>query len=328
MLTASVLTLPIPKSTRRGAAFPVALLIGIGGLLIPAPDAIRLPPGQKLIHDEETAYHRIFVIDDSRDNSRELRFDQQIESGISLAEPYPTTQKFTKYFQLAFLLRPKMDRVLFIGAGGGIGPRAFAAHDPRLKIEVVDIDERVLALARDYFFLQESENLRLIAQDGRMYLRKSNHTYDCIVLDAFTIGGQIPFHLVTREFLQLCRERLSDNGIFIMNMGSALEGRHGRLFRSMHPTALAVFPNVHVFVKYRRMAGPYRPTNIILIGSNESQRMDPTEWMARAERFDSAAYIQAADMREMIDDLVEHAPPDPRAPLFTDDFAPVDMIPF
>ena len=56
-----------------------------------------------------------------------------------------------------------MERTLFIGAGGGIGPRAFHMHDPEMAIDVVDIDPKVLELARTHFFLDDSPR----AQDVR-----------------------------------------------------------------------------------------------------------------------------------------------------------------
>jgi spermidine synthase len=297
MLLVSLITLPVAKGSWGGAAIPVALAILVGGFLLSGQDSIRLGAEETVVLDDETPYHRILVIDNSRYGIRQLRFDRQIESGIFLREPYPTSEKYTHYFQLAFLARPKMQRVLFIGAGGGIGPRAFAAHDPALQVDVVDIDQRVLNVAKEYFFLRETPAMKLVAQDGRMFLRQAAAEYDCIVLDAFTIGGRIPFHLVTREFLELCRDRLTPDGIFLMNMGSALDGPRGGIFRSMHRTADSVFPNVYVFAEDSRLAGTLLSTNIIVIGSKEPRRIPESEWVARAEGFESASYIGATDRR-------------------------------
>jgi spermidine synthase len=325
MLLISVITLPFRKSVAEVAALMIALLVGISGVIMSAPQAVRLLSHQKVIHDEETPYHRIFVIDDLRNETRQLRFDQQVESGISWEAPHGTTEKYIKYFQLAFLLRPQMERVLFIGAGGGVGPRTFAVHDPKLMIEVVDIDERVLAIATDYFHLKPTPRMKLIGDDGRMYLRKAEGQYDCIVLDAFTIGGRIPFHLVTREFLELCREKLTSNGIFMMNMGSALEGPRAGIFRSMNRTATSVFPTVYLFARDKRATPPTLTTNVILIASKDKQELPPGDWMARAERFESKAYIQADEMQELVGDVVS-AKPDETASLFTDDYAPIETM--
>ena len=66
--------------------------------------------------------------------------------------------------------------------------------------------------------------------------------YDAIFLDAFTIGGRIPFHLVTREFFALCREKLARGGVFVMNINSAHDGPMSPIFHSMYKTIDAVFP--------------------------------------------------------------------------------------
>ena len=153
-----------------------------------------------------------------------MRFDRYIESAIENTPPYRSLTDYTDYFNLAFLERPEIERTLFIGAGGAIGPRAFHAHNPSMSIDVVDIDPKILEIARREFFLQPSPLIRTIAMDGRMFLRKAPDRYDCIVLDAFTIGGRIPFHLVTREFFQLCSEKLSDDGILVMNINTHWPG--------------------------------------------------------------------------------------------------------
>jgi spermidine synthase len=328
MLLISVITLPIAKGSWGGAALPLALTILVGGLFLSGQDSIGLLPAETIVRDEETPYHRILVIDNSQYGIRQLRFDRQVESGIFLREPYPTSEKYTQYFQLAFLARPRMNRVLFIGAGGGIGPRAFAAHDPKLEIDVVDIDQRVLEVAKEFFFLRESPSMKLFAQDGRMFLRQSAAEYDCIVLDAFTIGGRIPFHLVTREFLELCRDRLAPDGIFLMNMGSALNGPRGRIFRSMHRTADSVFRNIYVFAEDSRLAGTLLSTNSILIGSRDPQRIAEERWIARAEGFQSAGNIGAPEMKKMVSDFIASAEPDETAPVFTDDYAPIETMAF
>jgi spermidine synthase len=185
------------------------------------------------------------VIDNA--GSRQLRFDRYIESAIGKSPPYPSWLVYTYYFHLAFLAKPQMERALFIGAGGGIGPRAFHMQNPAMAIDVVDIDPKVLELARSHFFLDDSPKIKTFAEDGRMFVRRVRAKYDCVILDVFTAGGRIPFHLVTREFLQLCRDKMTADGVFVMNINSAVEGPLSGIFQSMVRTVGAVFPNTYVF---------------------------------------------------------------------------------
>ena len=58
-------------------------------------------------------------------------------------------------------------------------------HAPEMAIDVVDIDPKVLELARTHFFLGDSPKIKTFAEDGRMFLRKTESRYDGIILDAF-----------------------------------------------------------------------------------------------------------------------------------------------
>ena len=57
---------------------------------------------------------------------------------------------------------------------------------------------------------------RAVIQDGRQYLLSHTEPMDFIVLDAYN-ADMIPFHLITREFFELVRDRLTDDGILAIN---------------------------------------------------------------------------------------------------------------
>jgi spermidine synthase len=160
-----------------------------------------------------------------------------------------------------------------------------------------------------------------------MFLRKTSNDYDCIVLDAFTIGGRIPFHLVTRECLELCRERMTPDGVFVVNFGSALEGERSRIFRSMYRTTTVVFPNVYVFAREYREAGLNRTTNIILVATKATAQIAESQWRIRAEQYPANEFMAPPRMIQMAADQVTVTAPDPSAPIFTDDFAAIETMP-
>lgn len=57
---------------------------------------------------------------------------------------------------------------------------------------------------------------RAVIQDGRQYLLSHPEPADFIVLDAYN-SDTIPFHLITREFFELVKSRLTDDGILAIN---------------------------------------------------------------------------------------------------------------
>jgi spermidine synthase len=325
LLLVSLVALSGYKSRLSIFALWTIFLAMVAGSFYARPPHVSLDFGETLLALESTPYHDISVVDNRLRNSRQLRFDRFAETSISLTPPYPTQDKYTSYFHLAFLALPEMERVLFIGAGGGVGPRSFLAHNQRLKIDVVDVDQRVLDLASDFFHLPKSPAIQLFAEDGRMFLRGTTAEYDCIVLDAFTIGGRIPFHLVTRESLELCRQHLAPNGAFVMNFGSTREGPRSRIYRSVLPTAAAVFANVYVFAVDQHTVDPQNTTNFILLAS-DAKNLPASEWLARAERYQSESYVKTADVTKMVGDLLAEQRPNPTAPIFTDDYAPIEMM--
>jgi spermidine synthase len=326
LLLVSLLTFPF---RRRGRALVGAAGMGLLALicvLAPGSRAAAFLPFDEIILDVDTPYHHVSVIDNQ--DARRLRFDSHLEGAISKSPPYPSLVAYTTYFHLAFLVRPEIKRTLFIGAGGGIGPREFHMHAPRMAIDVVDIDPQVLELARTHFFLEESPQIKTFAEDGRMFLRKAPDKYDCIVLDAFSAAGRIPFHLVTREFLALCRDKMTADGVFLMNVNSAIDGPLSQIFRSMVRTIESAFPHTYVFVVHRRQSSPETAMNIILLAIRNKEPIPPPQWSARAGRHRSNSYVKDVQVGQMVEDLLIDLPDVARSPIFSDDYAPIETMPF
>jgi spermidine synthase len=158
--------------------------------------------------------------------------------------------------------------------------------------------------------------------------------YDAIILDAFTIGGRIPFHLVTQEFFELCRDKLSEGGVLVMNINSAVKGPLSPIFHSMYKTIDSVFPGrTQAFVLGRELgAPPTQSTNIMLVAVNGSTKDRPAlsaeEWRERAEQYESRSYVGRELMERMVRDLAITLPDFNDAALFTDDYAPIETMPF
>jgi spermidine synthase len=333
LLATALATFPFASRKAAAIVVGVAIALGAAGAYAINPAGVLLQPGSKLLVDADTPYHHISVIDNAQ-GYRELRFDRYTESAVDLHPPHESGSRYTYYFHLALLPQPNVKRVLFIGAGGGVGPRSFHAHDPDMQIEVVDVDAKVLQLARSHFYLEDSPNIKTFPADGRSYVRGAEAgVYDAIILDAFSIGGRIPFHLVTREFIELCREKLAPGGVFLMNTNSALVGPNSRIFRSMHNTIDAVFPgNTHTFTVGRNQISREQSTNIILVGINSDKRATPDDWRAWADAYqqrDGAELdVSPAALAQMVGELEQTLPDLTKDPVFTDDYAPIETMPF
>ncbi len=308
------------------APMAVTVLLAATCLALPSPPASGLRDGEVLVLDEDTPYHNISVVE-YQDRVRMLKFDRYTEGGITIEPPFRSIFHYTDYFHLAWLLKPDAQSALFIGAGGGIGPRTFHSMNPDMHVEVVDIDERVLEIAVEHFEMPAS--LPTAAQDGRMFLFDQPRKYDIIVLDAFTIGGRIPFHLATSEYFELCKQHMSEDGVFVMNTNSSLAGEKGRIFSSIASTIHSVFPHVQAFPdSYARVREKSAPRAIVFVASNRKDTPSREDWLALLPLYPGGSYLSRPDLRSMIGDLYEAMPDLSDVPPMTDELAPIETMAF
>ncbi len=208
----------------------------------------------RVIHETETPYHRIFVIEgkEGGEDVRYLQFDHYLESGIEVDEPHHSVTHYTHMFQLSSVFCPEPASALFIGGGGMVGPRVYREIYPSMeRIDVVEIDPEVVRIAKEYFAFDPGEKTHITVGDGRIFLDRAERTWAVVVLDAYTAGGRVPFHLLTRQFFEKVRDRLSPEGVCLLNIIGALEGPKSKVFRSAFKTMEAVFPRVYAFPRVR-----------------------------------------------------------------------------
>jgi spermidine synthase len=125
--------------------------------------------------------------------------------------------------------------------GGGYIPTVFRLHLPHVRLQSVEVDPLVVRLAKDYFQFRSAAGHALSITDGRQYLRRNPDKFDQIWIDAFN-SDYIPAHMTTREFLELCRSRLTRNGVVVQNVHNS-----NQLFDAQVTTFRSVFSHVYVF---------------------------------------------------------------------------------
>ena len=221
------------------------------------------------------------------------------------------------------------------GGGGGIGARKFVNDDPNVVVDLVEIDERVVDLGLKYFHLEPSERLRIHVEDGRGYVRRSQTKYDLVILDAFTIGGQIPFHLTTREFFDEIKQTLSPDGVVLANINGTMRGRRSRIMRSEYKTLATVFPNVYLFpylheTERGQNGAPDqdRSRNLILIAVNGGGSWTKESILATATKLEESKIAITPTFLEDAKQFFDARLPTDDVPLLTDDYAPVDTMVF
>jgi spermidine synthase len=279
--------------------------------------------GFDVLDAQDTRYHRMVVATDGE--SRFLRFDNSFQSGMWVKQPFRTRFAYTDYLDLALAYRPEAKRVLFIGLGGGSAPKRIWRDFPNLELQVVELDGEVVDAAYKWFALPRSPRLEVDVDDGRRWLNRHDEKWDAIVLDAF-YADSIPFHLATREFLELAATRLEPGGVVVSNFIGAMTGEQSRLLRSVVRTYRSVFPTVLVHPVFE--GGDKEPTeirNIIIVGS-EGAAPSKDFLAERWNRLREQTGGKAPDLTGAIANRWEQNVPTGDVPLLTDDYAPTDAL--
>jgi len=105
--------------------------------------------------------------------------------------------------------------VLVLGLGGGLVAGQIKNLYPEIEVQAVEIDPKMIEVAKIYFDLPAS--VGVTADDARLYLSRTTKKYDYIFLDTY-VNSYVPFHLVTREFVDLLSQALKPGGIVAVNL--------------------------------------------------------------------------------------------------------------
>ncbi len=201
---------------------------------------------ERVIYTRDTLYQHVTVAEDASKRMRYLYTSCRDEKQGALYLDAPLELVFeycrVSFAALAFLEHAPQE-ALFIGLGAGSMPQYFAHYYPRARVDVVEVDPEVVAIARRFFGLRETGNLRVHVADGRRFVKRSRRRYDLIFFDAYQ-RADIPCHLITREALGELRDRLAPGGVLAANV---LARDRGGFFASVSDTYREVFPYVFVF---------------------------------------------------------------------------------
>ena len=305
----------IAVRARQVALAAAAATLVIPALAYAAPDAIRPPDRGALIHERESAYNYIQVVE--QDGRRLLILNE----GRAVHSVYDPGELLTggpwDYFMLAPLFvadggaaAPR--DALLIGLAGGTAARQLTAAYGPIPIEGVEIDPEIAQIADEYFALDELDNVDVIVADGRYALKISERRFDLIGVDAYR-QPYIPFQLTSREFFQDVSDHLRPGGVAVINAGRT--STDFRLVDALAGTMRDVFPYV-VAIDVARY------TNTMLIGSDE-----PLTTEALLENL--ATLPDSSPVHEVAAWSLESGAirgVEPGGRVFTDDRAPVEMV--
>ncbi|HAK59425.1 MAG TPA: spermidine synthase [Nitrospiraceae bacterium] len=313
LIISSIACLPKRYLKEKIAALAVSVFfIGVGGLL---HDAYVV---KDYIVDIDTQYGRVQIRDvslgaintklsDSAKIARIMKINGSLSSGILLDDSdlyFP----YTKYFRLAGHFKADIEHSLMIGGAGYAYPMDYITKHGGATLDVVEIDAKLTALAKEHFNLTDDKKLRIFHEDGRAFINNTAIMYDVIFIDAFSSYFSIPHHLTTIESIRRMYALLNEDGVVLVNIISSIEGVKSNFLRAEYWTFKSIFPHVYLFPVEDPLDGE-KIQNIMLVALKSKKKpiltsSDPT----------LNAYLGHLWKKEITADV----------PILSDDYAPVD----
>lgn len=304
-----VLTIALRAAGGSRSGLLALAAVAMGGLAVAAPAPC----------DTESAYYCIAVeLDPADADGRILVLDRLTHAHVDLADP--TDLRFGYVQRFADAAGPYLDAlgrpvdVLHLGGGGFTFPRYLEATRPGVRQTVLELDRRVLEVARDRLGFRPQDGLEVIVGDARRSIEGlPTRAFDLVVGDAFG-GLAVPWHLTTTEFLHEVRRVLRPGGTYVMNL---IDYPPLGFVRAEAATARRIFRHVAVISSPATLAGE-SGGNVVLVASAEP--LDVAAITARMAAWGAAGgtgiLADPAAVAAFVGD----------APVLTDDYAPVDQL--
>jgi len=205
----------LPLLPRATLIVPVAIAL----LLLIPEQGVKAAPGDQIIWEGESAYQFVQVVDDEQ-GERVLRLNEGwAKHSVKVG---PTGLVGGYWDRLACLPaaidRPRDGRLAVLGNAGGTTAVQYARFWPTWRVDGVEIDPTVTEVGFRFLGMSEAR-LTVHEADARPWLEASDDRFDGIIVDAYH-QPYIPFHLVTKEFFELVRDRLNPGGAVMINVGS------------------------------------------------------------------------------------------------------------
>lgn len=266
---------------------------------------------QNVILETESLYNQIRLINKDEKILLTLnsRGDSLAQSGFAGAGG--NWAYLDNLFGVGPLIKPVND-LLVLGLSAGASLSQHQAFSPGIKIDAVEIDPKIIAIAKNNFDLQESGGLKIVRADARPFLAQSRRQYDMIEIDLFQGSPYIPFYAATQEFFKLTAEHLTQDGFIMMNV-FAPDKRE--LLEPILNTAASVYPSVYKI--------PLR-NNFIILATRSATSLETIK-----ERLEESGPKVVAALKPAAEYAAEYTEEyrfNEKAPVFTDDWAPVERI--
>lgn len=269
--------------------------------------------------ESESNYFCIRVADSSAEapfgEARSLVLDHLLHGTNHSTEPGMILAPYLHLMdELATLQTDAIASPSFLFAGGGAYtlPRAVRARLPEAAITVAELDPLVTDVAIKRLYVDTS-SFSVLHMDARAALmRQPDGVHDVVIGDVFH-DIAVPHHLLTQEFVELAKRKMTADGIYLMNIVDAFPD--ARLVKSIHKTLSEVFDEVDVWTDHL----PDSPNRLTYVISARDRGPAMSDHHVARQGMEQSWY-------RITEPVLAAGFPIADIPKLTDDFAPVERL--
>ncbi|ALB44432.1 MAG: polyamine aminopropyltransferase [Clostridium beijerinckii] len=199
---------------------------------------------EKEIHTEKTEFQRIDVLE-AKEFGRFFTLD-----GLMMVTEKDEFIYHDMIVHVPMATNPNIKNVLVIGAGDGGTIRELTRYSTVEKIDMVEIDKRVVDICREYFPLTscklDDKRVNVFYEDGLKFIRDKEDEYDLIIVDSTDPFGPGE-GLFTKEFYGNCYKALKEDGILVNQHESPYYDNDAAAMKEAHEKITKFFPIIRVY---------------------------------------------------------------------------------
>ncbi|NEK87164.1 methyltransferase domain-containing protein [Blastococcus saxobsidens] len=277
---------------------------------------MRVPPGPTPV----TGGTAELLADADRDGAWMLLVNGTPQSHVDLDDPahleFEYVRRMGHVLDLAAEPGAALD-VVHLGGGALTLPRYVASTRPGSRQRVVEIDEPLTELVREYLPLPRRARIRVRAADARAALETMHPgSADVVITDVFA-GARTPAHLTTTEFAAEAARVLRPGGVYVANVA---DGPPLRFARAQVATLRTAFPHVCLLAEPGTLRGRRFGNLVAVASATELPLADLSRACARdpmpARVVDGTDLEQFTGTAQPVTDAEAQPSPEPPAGVF------------
>ncbi|MFN8139863.1 MAG: fused MFS/spermidine synthase [Fimbriimonadales bacterium] len=225
---------------------------------------------EQIYHQKDTKYQQAMICEIPR-FGKTLFLDFKIQS--SLLDEFIFHECMS---QPAMTAHPNPKKVFIAGGGEGATLREALTHNTVERAVMVDIDEELIDMVKEQMpewhqGAFDDPRTTLLHEDARAYLERTDEKFDVILSDLpDPLEGGPAVYLFTKEYFEICKNALTDNGVLALQAGCA-NINYPDCYAACVKTVESVFPIVRPY--WGIMTTFFLPWGFILASKSE----DPLE---------------------------------------------------